>query len=572
MIPLYRSTRFGYVVRRNYSQTAAAAASATVSSVPGQDRGPPPAAIQDRGKNKPSFAKSLYVGNFVKDLFVRRNAADEPVAPESCHNLYGVSVPERFGGLQLSAASVSKAYKRVGFADSRAYLGHGAVVKCIDAYGTDRQKVDYLPRLASGELVATACVHESKHGYDIQSCDTKASCADGKWTINGSKQWVCNGKRADLFLVLARTMDECNRPEEGVNFFTAFLVKKSSGGVRVTSDGDHYDVTFDNVQAECMLGPENDGLTLYATLFNADLLESSSATVGEMETIVRDAAENLEIQDRSGTVKLGKLNSHLYTMNCVLNFTSLILDTYDPKCDYELILARSYVNETVRGCLDLLNDLGVSKKSHRHIEDSLIFEGRSNLLQFVGGLLGIQFAGQFMADDVRQLRNPLMFPKYTISHIIRIQGALNDKPKLKHYIENFLHPSLKKQALDLEYCLSRFQLAIQNMFVNLGPDTCYYQMILERANMVAMDLFAMSAVLHNVSHKLSSPGGAQVFPTELVFVNIFSNIIREQCSRRISEILEAPHNVIDPHLKVLGQNCFVEKKYFLEHPLKRNIY
>lgn len=568
MMSLCRSTRFAYVVRRNYSPPTTAAA--TVSSLPGQDRSTPPL-VQNRGENKPSFAKSLYVGNFVKDLFVRRTAG-EPVSPESHDKLYGVSVPEGFGGLQLSAASVSKAYKRVGFAGCKPYLGHGAVVKCIDAYGTDQQKVHYLPRLASGELVATACLYESKHGYDIQSCDTKASYADGKWTINGSKQWVCNGKQADLFLVLARTMDECNRPEDGVNFFTAFLVKKLSSGIRVASDGDHYNVTFDNVQAECMLGPENDGLTLYALLFNADLLESSSATVGELETIVQDAAKNLKIQDRSSTVKLGKLNSHLYTMNCVLDFTSLVLDTYDPKCDYELILARSFVNETVRGCLDLLNDLGVSKKSHRHIEDSLLFEGRSNLLQFVGALLGIQFAGQYMADDIRQLRNPLMFPKYTISHIMRIQGALNDKPKLKHYVENFLHPSLKKQALDLEYCLCRFHLAVQNMFVNLGPDTCYFQMILERANMVAMDLFVMCAVLHRVSHKLSNPSSAQLFPTELVFANVFSNSIREQCSRRISEILDAPHNVIDPHLKVLGTNCFVEKKYFLEHPLKRNIY
>ncbi|KAL5234290.1 hypothetical protein ACI65C_001700 [Semiaphis heraclei] len=544
-------------VCRNYSQAAAAVS----------NKSHPLGNTVDQ--KLPSFAKSLFVGNFVKTAFVR---STKEVNLPKLDKLFGVCVPKEFGGLELSSASVSEAYKRNGFADLRECIAHGSVVKCINTTGTDEQKSNYLPQLASGKCIASYCIYESKHGYDIQSNETTASQKNGKWIINGSKQWVVNGKQANMFLVLAKTMDECNRPESGQNFFTAFLVKKSQkSGITVTTEGIHYNVTFNNVEADCILGSENEGLKYFTMLFSGDLLESSSATLGEIKNIVQTASQHLQTHDRSSLIKLGKLNSHLYTMDCVLEFTSLILDTYDSTSDYEPILARLFVSETTRSCLTLLNDLGLSKKSFKYIENSLLFEGRSNLLPIVGALLGIQYAGQFMAEDVKQLRNPLMFPKYTLSHIMKVQRSLKNKPKLNHYIEKHLHPSLKKQALDLEYCLSRFQFGVQNMFVNLGPDTCYYQMILDRANSIAMDLFAMAAVLHRVSQKLSN-SNVQLYPAELIFANVFCNSVREQCSQKIIEILDAPHNVVDPHYKTIGQNCFVEKNYFFEHPLKRNIF
>lgn len=542
------------LIHRKYSQTAAAAAAVTKK---------PHSHSFEASTKTPSFAKSLYVGNFITDIFIKNL---KEVNVPRYDQLFGIGVPKEFGGLELSSASISEAYKNNGFANCKSYMAHGSVVKCINTYGTDDQKKNYLPRLASGESVASFCMYEKNHGYDIQNTETKASLKNGKWIINGSKHWVANGKQADMFLVLAKTMDECNRPEDDQNFFTAFLVKKSSN-IKITNDGDYSNVIFNNVEADCMLGIENEGIMLYSTLFNADFFESSSATIGELKKIIKSVPQT---NDQSSIVKLGLLNSHLYTMECVLRFTSLILDEYNSQNDYEPILARLIVNVTTHSCLNLLNDLGLSKMSYKHIENSLLIDGKANLLSFVGALLGIQYAGQYMAEDVKQLRNPLMFPKYTLSHIMRIQRTLKDKPKLKHYIEKYVHPSLKKQATDLEYCLIKFQFAVQNMFVNLGPDTCYFQMILERANNIAMDLYAMTAVLYMVSHKLSK-SNSQLYPTELVFANIFCTSIREKCRQQADEILDAPHNVVDPFLKTLGQQCFVDKNYFLEHPLKRNI-
>lgn len=550
------------VAHRKYSQSAAAAATVVLNTAEAR-----PGRTYASDGTKPSFAKSLYVGNFISDVFARRVAT---VDVPKLENLFAVSVPREFGGLGLSASSISEAYKTAGFGDFRDGAAHGSVAKCIDACGTSDQKRRYLPQLASGERVATFCVYERQHGYDIPNTETTASCVDGRWVINGSKQWVVNGGRADVLVVLAQTMDECNRPESDQTFYTAFLVDRLSRGVEIANEGEHYNVTFNNVQADCVLGPENEGLMFYTMFFHGDLIESSSATLGELKRIIQNVSENVDARDRSSLIKLGTLNSHLYTMECVIGFTSMILDTYNRQSDYEPILARLFVNETSYSCLNLLYDLGLPRKSLKYIDNSLLVEGRANLLAFVGALLGIQHAGQFMAEDVKQLRNPLMFPKYTLSHILRIQRLLKDKPKLSHNIEKYLHPNLKKQALDLEYCLSKFQFGVQHMFVNLGPDTYLFQMILERANNIAMSLFAMTAVLHKVSHNLSN-SNIQQYPTELIFANVFCNNIREHCRIKVNEILNAPHNVVDPHFKALGTNCFREKNYFLEHPLKRNI-
>ncbi|XP_050428009.1 complex I assembly factor ACAD9, mitochondrial-like [Adelges cooleyi] len=550
------------IISRMYHATTpvAAAASATVSNIR-------PDAFYSINTENPPLAKSFYVGIFNTNVFNLKVKATEVL---SSSNLFGVKVPKHFGGTELSVTEISNAFKAIGLKNYKHYLAHGSVVQCITKHGSDEQKTKFLPLLASGENVATFCAYESQHGYDVENTSTKASFINGKWVINGTKSWVVNAKKSDVLLVLAKTMDECNRPESKMEFFSAFLVKKSSNGVKIIDNGSYSDVIFDNVQVDSMLGLENEGLLCHSILFTADFIESASATVGELKKITKSFSEDFITNNQLKLLKLGKINSILYSMDCVLHFTSLILDSYKTETEYEQILARIFVTESTYACLDLLNDLGLPKTAYSYIEDSLLFDGRGTLLSIVGSLLGIQHAGQFMANEVKQLRNPLMFPKYTLSHIAKIQSSLKDKPKLKQYIERYLHPSLKKQALDLEYCLSRIQFAVQNMFINLGPDTCHYQMILERINSVALNTYAMSAILHNVSGHLSSKN-SQIYPTELVHASVFCNNARAHCSKTVTEILDAPNNVTDPLYKLLGQQIFVDKDYYLEHPLKRNI-
>jgi alkylation response protein AidB-like acyl-CoA dehydrogenase len=74
-------------------------------------------------------------------------------------------------------------------------------------YGTDEQKAKYLPRLASGELLAAFALTETGSGSDAGSVSLKAVLSpDGKsWVLNGSKIWISNGGTADFFTVFAKT-------------------------------------------------------------------------------------------------------------------------------------------------------------------------------------------------------------------------------------------------------------------------------------------------------------------------------------------------------------------------------
>src|SRR3546814_18932053 len=79
-------------------------------------------------------------------------------------------------------------------------------MKGILLFGTDAQKARYLPRLASGEMIAAFCLTEAGAGSDAASVRTKAARNDdGSWTLSGDKIWITNGGIAALYTVFART-------------------------------------------------------------------------------------------------------------------------------------------------------------------------------------------------------------------------------------------------------------------------------------------------------------------------------------------------------------------------------
>ncbi len=141
--------------------------------------------------------------------------------------LTAVLVPEEFGGMEMdlvSALIVSEGLGRDGsYATCHgAQAGIGALPVLL--FGTDAQKRQYLPRLASAELVAAYCLTEPQAGSDALASRTRADLsADGThYVLNGQKMWITNGGIADLYTVFAKI---------GGEKFTAFLVERAWPGV-----------------------------------------------------------------------------------------------------------------------------------------------------------------------------------------------------------------------------------------------------------------------------------------------------------------------------------------------------
>src|SRR5204863_6698625 len=142
--------------------------------------------------------------------------------------LYGIWVPEEYGGTAMGCLALSLASEEVAYACAATgtqYLDQALGGLPILLGGTDAQKTKYLPRLATGELLAAYSLSEPGAGSDAAGLRTAATCKGDRYVLNGSKQWYTNGDHADVITVFA-TVD----PKKRAKGVTAFLVERGMSG------------------------------------------------------------------------------------------------------------------------------------------------------------------------------------------------------------------------------------------------------------------------------------------------------------------------------------------------------
>jgi alkylation response protein AidB-like acyl-CoA dehydrogenase len=163
-------------------------------------------------------------------------------------------------------------------------------MKGILLFGTSEQKARYLPKLASGEMIAAFCLTESGSGSDAASIRTRATRnSDGTYTLNGEKIWITNGGIADLYTVFART-------DSAEGKITAFVVEAKWPGV---SHGHHEDkmgirasstttVNFADVRVpeENVLDVEGKGFKVAMAILNNGRTGLGGGAVGGMKALI----------------------------------------------------------------------------------------------------------------------------------------------------------------------------------------------------------------------------------------------------------------------------------------------
>ncbi|WP_229665007.1 acyl-CoA dehydrogenase family protein [Paracoccus acridae] len=137
--------------------------------------------------------------------------------------VFGLTIPEEFGGLGLSKAAMVVVSEEL----SRGYIGVGSLgtrseiaAELILGGGTDAQKAHWLPRLASGEILPTAVFTEPNTGSDLGSLRTRAVLDGDSWTITGNKTWITHAARTHVMTLLART-DPDTTDYRGLSMFLA---------------------------------------------------------------------------------------------------------------------------------------------------------------------------------------------------------------------------------------------------------------------------------------------------------------------------------------------------------------
>jgi len=137
--------------------------------------------------------------------------------------VFGLTIPEEFGGLGLSKASMVVVSEEL----SRGYIGVGSLgtrseiaAELILCGGTEAQKAKWLPGLASGDILPTAVFTEPNTGSDLGSLRTRAVPEGHDWSITGNKTWITHAARTHVMTLLART-DPASTDYRGLSMFLA---------------------------------------------------------------------------------------------------------------------------------------------------------------------------------------------------------------------------------------------------------------------------------------------------------------------------------------------------------------
>ncbi len=156
----------------------------------------------------------------------------ENVAKMADLGLMGLLVPEEYGGAGASTLDYVLAMEEVSWADAShsviMSVNNSLVCEPIIRFGSEDQKRQYLPTLASARFIGAYCLSEPGSGSDAVNMQTMARREGDTWVLNGTKSWITNGGEAGLYLVYAVSNTQVPRAK-GV---TAFLVPSDTPGLR----------------------------------------------------------------------------------------------------------------------------------------------------------------------------------------------------------------------------------------------------------------------------------------------------------------------------------------------------
>jgi acyl-CoA dehydrogenase len=214
--------------------------------------------------------------------------------------LFGMSVPEEYGGLGLSAEEEMEVAIELGQSSpafrSRIGTNVGIGSQGIVLDGTEEQKQRYLPKIATGEIIAAFALTEPEAGSDAGALKTTAVRNGNGYILNGTKRFITNAPEAGLFTVFART----DLKSKGTKGVSAFLVQAGLPGLslgkhdqKMGQKGSHTcDVIFDDchVPADALLGGvENQGFKTAMKTLDRGRLHISAVCVGLAERLIRDS-------------------------------------------------------------------------------------------------------------------------------------------------------------------------------------------------------------------------------------------------------------------------------------------
>jgi (2S)-methylsuccinyl-CoA dehydrogenase len=284
--------------------------------------------------------------------------------------VFGLTIPEELGGLGMSKVAMCVVTEEL----SRGYIGVGSLgtraeiaAELILGGGTPKQKAEWLPRIASGEVLSTAVFTEPNVGSDLASLSSRAEKQpDGSWKVYGQKTWITHAARANVMTLLART--DANAPGyKGLSMFLAekTLVDAKPGEAEFVDEGltgteikvlgyrgmKEYELSFDGfvVPGENLLGGEEGaGFKQLMRTFESARIQTAARGVGVAQAALDDAMRYANEREQFGAPifvfprvarKIGRMVTRIQAARQLTFFSARQKDS-EKRCDLEAGMAK----------------------------------------------------------------------------------------------------------------------------------------------------------------------------------------------------------------------------------------
>jgi alkylation response protein AidB-like acyl-CoA dehydrogenase len=334
---------------------------------------------------------------------------DEVVKQMGELGLLGMIVPSEWGGSYTDYVAYALAVEEVaaGCASCATLMSVHNSVGCgpILNFGTSLQKERYLQDLASGRSIGAFCLTEPQAGSEANNLRTRAVLRDGQWVLNGSKQFVTNGARANLAIVFAVT-----DPDLGKRGLSAFIVPTDTPGFNVGRPehklgiraSDTCPISLDDcaVPEANLLGQPGEGLRIALSNLEGGRIGIAAQAVG-----IARAAFDAARQYANERIQFGKaIKDHQSVANMLADMTTRLnaarllvhhaarLRSAGKPCLSEASQAKLYASEIaeeicsnaiqIHGGYGYLEDYAV-ERHYRDARITQIYEGTSEIQRMV---------------------------------------------------------------------------------------------------------------------------------------------------------------------------------------------
>jgi acyl-CoA dehydrogenase family member 9 len=448
--------------------------------------------------------------------------------------LFGLIIPEEHGGIGLSNAGYARVLSQSSRHDSSSSLTIGAHssigMKGILLFGTPEQRARYLPKLATGEMIAAFCLTEAGSGSDAASIRTRAERgADGGYTLNGEKIWITNGGIADLYTVFARTSSQAGK-------ITAFIVEAKWPGV---SHGHHEDkmgirasstttVSFVDVKVppESVLDAEGKGFKVAMAILNNGRTGLGGGAVGGMKTLIALATQQAQARKQFGEPiagyglireKLSQMTVECFAAESVVWMVAHYIDSGLDDYSVEAAISKVYASEAIQRAaneaLQIAAGNGFMRDSPyeqivRDCRILSIFEGTNEVLRLYIALSGLKELGKSYAelkvamDEIfnRPIKGFGILADYAEKRLTRATGVGRDK------ILGKIPAPLREATTTLEKYTVELAKACDYLLRKYGKSIVGRQHALKRVADMTIDLFVGLCVLSRATALAAQPG------------------------------------------------------------------